>query len=327
MNFNTIYIEDNLKNSEITKQILNRTKTNNIISCKNYGEVFNLKNQNFKIQKSNPSLIIAEKKENFVLKTPDNFTIGFKKNYYFSHMLNCIYDCKYCFLQGMYNSANYVLFINYNDFKKKISQIANNSKEPICFFSGYDCDSLALEKLTNFVDSFLDFFRKFNNIYLEIRTKSSNIEIFKKKEVAKNIIIAFSLNPDSIINNFEIKTPSLNKRINSILELQRMGWQIGLRFDPIIYTKNFKNIYNDFFETIFEKLNPKLIHSVTIGNFRMPLRFFQKLRKIRPLDAYNFSKTMPTQKTGNKISSNKKVIDFCISKISKFVPKKLIFLN
>ena len=46
-----------------------------------------------------------------VLKTPDNFTIGFKKNYYFSHMLNCIYDCKYCFLQGMYNSANYVLFI------------------------------------------------------------------------------------------------------------------------------------------------------------------------------------------------------------------------
>ena len=25
-------------------------------------------------------------------------------------MYNCIYDCRYCFLQGMYNSANFVVF-------------------------------------------------------------------------------------------------------------------------------------------------------------------------------------------------------------------------
>ena len=31
-------------------------------------------------------------------------------------MLNCIYDCKYCFLQGMFNSANYLVFVNYQDF-------------------------------------------------------------------------------------------------------------------------------------------------------------------------------------------------------------------
>ena len=46
------------------------------------------------------------------MNTPKDFTIGFKENYYFSHMLNCIYDCKYCFLQGMFNSANFVIFTN-----------------------------------------------------------------------------------------------------------------------------------------------------------------------------------------------------------------------
>ncbi|SVD49612.1 uncharacterized protein METZ01_LOCUS402466, partial [marine metagenome] len=50
------------------------------------------------------------------MATPEGYGIGGKNNYYFSHMLNCIYDCRYCFLQGMYRSAHYVLFVNYDEF-------------------------------------------------------------------------------------------------------------------------------------------------------------------------------------------------------------------
>ena len=35
-------------------------------------------------------------------------------------MYNCIYDCKYCFLQGLYSSANYLVFVNYEDFLNQI---------------------------------------------------------------------------------------------------------------------------------------------------------------------------------------------------------------
>ena len=38
-------------------------------------------------------------------------------------MLNCLYDCRYCFLQGMYRSANYVLYVNYEDFTKDIDTL------------------------------------------------------------------------------------------------------------------------------------------------------------------------------------------------------------
>ena len=31
-------------------------------------------------------------------------------------MFNCIYDCDYCYLQGMYPSANIVVFVNHEDF-------------------------------------------------------------------------------------------------------------------------------------------------------------------------------------------------------------------
>ena len=94
MNFDNIYLEEEITELTETKRILNNINYQNIVTCKNYKEIFNPKNQNFRIQKLNPSIILAKKKNNFVLETPKNFTIGYKKNFYFSHMFNCIFDCR-----------------------------------------------------------------------------------------------------------------------------------------------------------------------------------------------------------------------------------------
>ena len=78
------------------------------------------------------------------MPTPPDYGLGADRHYYFSHMLNCLYDCRYCFLQGMYQSANYVLFVNFEDFQSDIRSIAEaNPDQQHFFFSGYDCDSLA----------------------------------------------------------------------------------------------------------------------------------------------------------------------------------------
>ena len=87
-----------------------------IILCDRYGEIFNPKSQNFRLQKQNPALILAQKHKGHVLPAPEGYGLGSEKNYYFSHMLNCVYDCRYCFLQGMYQSAHYVVFVNFEDF-------------------------------------------------------------------------------------------------------------------------------------------------------------------------------------------------------------------
>ena len=91
-------------------------------------------NKNFRIQKQNPALILARKHDNFVLPAPQGFGLDAQK-LLFSHMYNCIYDCRYCFLQGMYSSANYVLFVNYEDFFKAISDtIDKNTDTSLTFF-------------------------------------------------------------------------------------------------------------------------------------------------------------------------------------------------
>ena len=328
MNFDTIYIEKKVRDHPQTNNILKKIKYNNIIFCENYKEILNSKKQSFRIQKLNPSIILAHKSNNLILETPKNFTIGHKKNFYFSHMLNCIYDCKYCFLQGMFNSANYVVFVNYKDFSNQIKLITSKSNEVSCFFSGYDCDSLAMEKITNFLDYYIDFFRSLRNSTLEIRTKSINIGVLKKKKPAKNVIVAYSLNPSNIINSYETKTPSLEKRIKTIVKLQEKGWMIGLRFDPIIWTQNAKLDYSLFFQKIFKKINSHKIHSVTIGNFRMPKNYYKRFFKIQKNNSI-FLQEM--QNISNLVTVNEKIKKentvFCLSEIAKYLPKNKIFIN
>ena len=110
--FSAIYIEEEVANTARVESILQKFPDIPQIRCERYAEIFNRKAQNFRLQKQQPALIIAHKFGKRVLTAPEGYGIGGQHNYYFSHMLNCIYDCRYCFLQGMYRSAHYVLFIN-----------------------------------------------------------------------------------------------------------------------------------------------------------------------------------------------------------------------
>ena len=63
-----IYIEKGIKDAPRTKSILKKFKNPIIIIIDRYSEVFNKKNQNFRLQKINPAIIIAKKYKNYLEK-------------------------------------------------------------------------------------------------------------------------------------------------------------------------------------------------------------------------------------------------------------------
>jgi spore photoproduct lyase len=325
MKIKNLYIEEDVLKDEKAIRIQKKLRYENKIICKNYREVFNPKNQNFRIQKKEPSVILAKKKRNLILEAPKKFNIGFSENYYFSHMLNCIYDCNYCFLQGMFNSAHYVIFVNYDDFLLNIKDKLNNSSNNICFFSGYDCDSLALEDITGFIEYFVEKFVKLNNVTLEIRSKSTNIKSIKKYHPSNKIIPAFSLNPENSITLHEQNTPKLINRINAIKELQNLGWNIGIRFDPFIWYGEISKM-SIFFEELFKSINKNRIHSVTIGNFRMTNSYLKRMVKIKPTDPYILEKQL-LQILPSKNDDTEVKITNIKEKISEFIEDSKIFIN
>jgi len=280
---NTIYIEEDVVDHPRAKAILSRFKKAEVIVCHHYGELFNRKAQNFRVQKQNAALILANKKKQFVLPSPDEYGIGGDKNYYFSHMLNCIYDCRYCFLQGMYRSAHYVLFVNYESFAEDIIKTTHEHPDKSSFFySGYDCDSLALEPVSHFVDFILPVFETLPEATLELRTKSTQIRGLLQRPAIDNCVVAFSLSPDNIVAHLEEKTPPLKRRIEAMKKLQAKGWSIGLRFDPLIYHSAYQENYAGLFKAVARSLDNSLVHSVSLGTFRMPEVFFRNMIKLYP---------------------------------------------
>ena len=206
----TLYVEEAVAAHPITQRIIKQFAGGCVIPCDHYREVFNPKAKHFRLQKEHPALILAHKPKRLVQPSP--YGIGGRHNYYFSHMLNCIYDCKYCFLQGLYASAMLVLFVNYEDFQAEIQDtLGRHPDEDVFFFSGYDCDSLAYEPVSHFVASFLPFFANHPKAILELRTKSAQIRALMNAPVIPNCIVAFSLAPQSLVSAYETSTPFVGK--------------------------------------------------------------------------------------------------------------------
>jgi len=322
----TIYIEEQVANHPRTLDILERFSDARKIHCQRYGEIFNRKAQSFRLQKQQPALILASKHKGHVLPTPETYGIGANENYYFSHMMNCLYDCRYCFLQGMYQSANYVLFVNYEDFAKVIENTINQAQKEVHFFSGYDCDSLALEPVTKFLDFFLPVFRKNPDALLEIRTKSTQIRTLLNTEPLENCVLAWSFTPTEIANALEHKTPSVDRRIDAIKKLQERGWHIGLRFDPLIYSGEYHIQYQRLFADTLNQCDPKLLHSVSLGSFRLPKGFFRSLQKMYPYEKLFSS---PLEEENGMFSYKEKIriemLNFCSDEILKYIPEEIFY--
>lgn len=278
----TIYVEETIREHPRTREILSRYSEKRVIEVGRYTELFNAGAQNFRIQKKNPALILAKKRQSYVLSAPQEYRIGEGRNYYFSHMLNCLYDCRYCFLQGMYRSAHYVLFVDYEGFLGAIDQVIAESDETAWFCSGYDCDSLALEPVTRFVENFVPAFSGRPSAELELRTKSTQIRSLLQQAPIPNVVVAFSFTPAMIAQQLEHRAPGVEKRLDAAAKLQQAGWRIGLRFDPLIYHPDFKAMYSGLYEQVFSRLDANAIHSVSLGVFRLPKGYFKTLHRLYP---------------------------------------------
>jgi len=277
-----VYIEDGVREHPKTLDIIERFPAASIIGCGHYKEVFNPAGQNFRLQKRKPALILARQEGKLLHPIPPTYGVGGTRNFYFSHLLNCLYDCRYCFLQGMYPSAHFVHFVNSEDFKKAIEESIQESSQPSWFFSGYDCDSLAMESVTGFAQEFLAFFKNHSSAWLELRTKSTNLKVLEKFEPMENVVVAFSFTPDEISRQTEWKVPSLQARIKAMQKTAKLGWKVGWRIDPVIDCTDFEVRYARLFDQLLDGLSLKQLHSVSLGAFRMPIKFFKKMDKLYP---------------------------------------------
>jgi spore photoproduct lyase len=327
----TLYVEDGVAEHPRTAEICARFPRAVRIPCQRYGEVFNRRSQSFRLQKRQPSLILARKLDRFVHDTPAGYGIGEGRGYYFSHMLNCLYDCRYCFLQGMYRSASYVVFVNFEDFFAAVEETAAADDEAAedgasCFFSGYDCDSLAFDGVTGFVAEALPVFRRLPRAWLELRTKSTRIDALLDAEPFERCVVAFSFTPEEVSRALEHQVPSVERRLRAMARLAERGWRLGLRFDPLIYSRGYQRQYAELYDKVFAAVPVESLHSVSLGPFRLPTGFFRRLERLYPDEPLIAG---PLDDRGGMVSYRSdleaEMVGHCTEELLRRVPREVFF--
>ena len=276
--FSHIYVEKKILNNKNTLEILSKFKDVKIIEIENYKEVFSSNNQDFHLQKLGQKLILASNKANMIYEGAvvcesfenDNF-------YYTSSIINCVYDCEYCYLQGVYSSGNIVIFVDIEKVFEEVEELYNKLKTLYLCIS-YDTDLLAIENICGFSEKWYYFIEDKKDLKIELRTKSGNIDKFLNLKPLDNFIIAFTLSPENLALKNEKYTASFKNRVKSIKKLQEKGWKVRICIDPLIYSDNFEKNYSQMIEYLFNEIDKEKVIDVSIGVFRISKEYLKKMR-------------------------------------------------
>lgn len=264
-----------------TKAILEQFKHGQIILIDHYKDVFCRRGQDYVKQHNAPALILASKQGTLIYEGAAVCqSFGNQHFYYTSCVMNCIYDCEYCYLKGMYPSGNLVVFVNLEDYFAELKKILAIHSAYVCI--SYDTDLMGLEGITGFVKEWVEFAACHKGLRLEIRTKCGRTDLWEKLNPQRGVCYAFTLSPQFVIDNYEHKTASLRQRIVSAKMAIEKGFLVRLCFDPMIYCKDWKEHYHDMFAQVLEEIDMNKLTDISIGSFRISQDYLKKMRKCQP---------------------------------------------
>ncbi len=333
--FSHLYIEETAWNFPITRQLLARFPASAVIPIRHYRDVFSSHRQVFSCQKQSPKLILAVKEEETLIYpgAPVCQSFGNQNFFYTSSIMNCLYDCEYCYLQGMYPSANLVVFVNLDAIFQQVESLLQ--KSPIYLCISYDTDLLALEGLFGYVKRWIDFARQHPDLTIECRTKSAYVPILPDPSLSKRFIFAWTLSPSALIQTYEHRTPSLAARLNAICNALEAGNRIRLCFDPMLRVANWQEQYQALVDTVFTTLTSRVpdcltngqVADVSLGTFRISKEYITQIRRNRPrspLVWYPFQTQTGVCSYGS--AADREMMEWMKQALTAWLPEERIFL-
>lgn len=323
-NFSHIYVEQRAASYPIAGHILSRFPKSIRVMIRHYKDVFNRPHQDFRRQKGLTKLILAVKQEPFLYPGPEVCEdFGNDNFYYTSPVLNCIYDCDYCYLQGLYPSANMVIFVNIEDFFEAVEKQLENG--PLYLCPSYDTDLLALEGIVPYASRWIGFAGGKQNLCIELRTKSANYNAIAGLSPVEQVVLAWSLSPDEIARRYEKLAPSLKTRLAAAKAAMQDGWQVRLCFEPVLKVQGWQRIYSEFLDGVFEVIPAEKVFDANIGIFRMSSEQFKRISRSRT-DTDVFCFPMVYREGGvMSYEDEGKIRDFLYEQLVRYLPPQKIY--
>ncbi|TAL16237.1 hypothetical protein EPN96_10335 [bacterium] len=193
------------------------------------------------------------------------FTLGFQ----------CPFACSYCFLRFYAPDLPLTLYCNLEEareeFRLKAAKLGR-----FRVGTGEFTDSLALDGITGHSRFMSELAKEFPDVLVELKTKSAVIEPLLACSPPRNVVPAWSVNPEAFATSDEPLAATLRERLEAAKKAVSAGLSVGFHFDPVIIHGNWREEYGRLIENLFDSAPPEKIAWISVGSLRFPRRFLDQ---------------------------------------------------
>jgi spore photoproduct lyase len=200
---------------------------------------------------------------------------------------NCPMDCSYCFLQEyVADNPGFQVYGNYADAFDEIDKLSASA--PTRHFrigTGELADSLAMDSLTGLSIDLVNFFAARENLTLEFKTKTDEIENLLTLDPRGRVLVSWTLSPQRVFEACEHRTASPSRRIAAARRVLDAGYRVAFHLDPMIAYPDAERDYIELMDELFATIPPAKISFLSMGSLRMTAGLRAAARRRFPKDS------------------------------------------
>lgn len=185
--------------------------------------------------------------------------------------VGCTLGCTYCIMQSYLRNRTLEVRLPPSDTAERIRALAEaNPRQTVRLGTGEVGDSLLYDPLFGLSSDLITAVADIPNLRFELKTKTDYVDHLPAAGGhGGNVVVAFSLNPDSVIVAEEGRAVSLTRRLAAARRAVDRGYFTAFHFDPMIRIEGWREAYSAVVDQLrqFSDFPPQWI---SLGTLRYP---------------------------------------------------------
>ena len=188
---------------------------------------------------------------------------------------NCGFACSYCSIQTMFTEED----VQFDaDFAARLDAIELDPERCYHIGTGQSSDALMWGNKHGILDNMLAFARKWPRALIEFKTKSRNVRYFLDRDLPRNIVCSWSVNPDPVIENEEHRCASMMERLEAARRVADRGIKVAFHLHPMIHFADWRPHYAELIDGIRSRFDPEEVLFVSFGTLTFPRPVLKEIR-------------------------------------------------
>ncbi len=177
----------------------------------------------------------------------------------------CMGHCHYCYLQTTLGSKPYVrTYVNLDEIFAQAKKYIHERKPKITRFeASCTSDIVGIDHLTHSLKKAIEFIGQTEHGRLRFTTKFHHVDHLLDANHQQKTRFRFSINSPYMIRTFELKTSSLEQRIEAAVKVAKAGYPLGFVVAPLYLHENWEQEYLELFRLLKNRLLPSLTKDLT----------------------------------------------------------------